>query len=369
MKRIGSRVASWVVVATVVAMMSPVSMSFAAVANNEVTSVKLKEADGTSGQDTNSGSGVKTGHIQDGAISTSKIVDGAVTDAKITGPISAAKITDGVFQKRYANVVVVAKNGGDFNTINAALASITNASADNQYLVNIMPGTYYEQISTKDYVMLKGAGREVTKISYNSDNNGNATVNVTSNNSPIEGLTIEGSNLYLALAVSATFGRGLFTDCNIVAKNGSSNVALLVGPGGFSIKNSNVVATGWGDAYGIRSDSYGVSQEESSFDGSSVNVISENSAFGFYIISDGQTINVTNSKITQTSPGIYDFAFVSQRNATIYLNNTIVTGKHRSIISQGAAFKAYNTQISGVASGSLKLTNCVDGNYDTIPNQ
>jgi len=37
--------------------------AFAAVANDEVTSVKLKEADGISGQDTNSGSGVKTNHI------------------------------------------------------------------------------------------------------------------------------------------------------------------------------------------------------------------------------------------------------------------------------------------------------------------
>ena len=66
---------------------------FASVNDDQVTSQKIKESDGTSGQDTNSGSGVMTGHIQDGAVTTSKIADGSVTDAKITGQISATKIS------------------------------------------------------------------------------------------------------------------------------------------------------------------------------------------------------------------------------------------------------------------------------------
>src|SRR5512139_3679394 len=79
------------------------TLAFATVNDDQVTSQKIKEADGTSGQNTNSGSGVKTGHIQDGAVTTSKIAvsavtssviaSGAVTNAKITGPISAAKIS------------------------------------------------------------------------------------------------------------------------------------------------------------------------------------------------------------------------------------------------------------------------------------
>ncbi len=89
------------------------TMVFAAVLNDEVTSVKLKEADGLASQDTNTGSGVKTGHIQNSAVTTAKIADsavttvkildsavtstkianGAVTDAKISGLISASKIS------------------------------------------------------------------------------------------------------------------------------------------------------------------------------------------------------------------------------------------------------------------------------------
>ncbi|MBI5639840.1 MAG: hypothetical protein HZA17_05380 [Nitrospirae bacterium] len=41
---------------------------FASVSNDQVQSQHIREADGTSGQNTNSGAGVKTGHVQDGAI-------------------------------------------------------------------------------------------------------------------------------------------------------------------------------------------------------------------------------------------------------------------------------------------------------------
>ena len=45
------------------------------------------------------------------------------------------------FQQKYDNVVVVAKSGGDYTTIGAALAAIS-ASATDRYLVWVAPGTY-----------------------------------------------------------------------------------------------------------------------------------------------------------------------------------------------------------------------------------
>ena len=56
--------------------------SFAAQPDS-VLSGDIKEADGTSGQDTNSGSGIKTGHIQDSAVTNDKIADGAVNAQKL----------------------------------------------------------------------------------------------------------------------------------------------------------------------------------------------------------------------------------------------------------------------------------------------
>jgi hypothetical protein len=61
-------------------------------ANDAVVSVNLAEADGNSGQNTNTGSGVKTGHIQNGAVINAKI--GADLDGRIkTGETHAAIIT------------------------------------------------------------------------------------------------------------------------------------------------------------------------------------------------------------------------------------------------------------------------------------
>lgn len=44
----------------------------------------------------------------------------------------------------YANVLVVAKSGGAYTSVAAALNSITGASADNRFLVWVAPGVYTE---------------------------------------------------------------------------------------------------------------------------------------------------------------------------------------------------------------------------------
>ncbi|MBN1582956.1 MAG: hypothetical protein JXA89_19765 [Anaerolineae bacterium] len=88
----------------------------------------------------------------------------AVPWSGITGmPSGFADGTDDT-GSHYAQVVVVAQEGGDFDSVQAAIDSITDAAAGKPYLVWIAPGVYSETVTMKPYVHLQGAGQAATVI-------------------------------------------------------------------------------------------------------------------------------------------------------------------------------------------------------------
>lgn len=185
--------------------------AIANVGDDQVTSQKIKEADGVSGQDTNSGSGVKTGHIQDGAVTDAKItgpisaikiqasglnadmldgrhagdladaihthdgrdiIDGTITDAKISGPISAAKISSTVSDRVrivQQSPLAAIDNYRVFSKISDAVSSVP---ADGyQYVVRIMPGSYTEDLDLSRNIRFEGSGAGNTFINGNAVGN------------------------------------------------------------------------------------------------------------------------------------------------------------------------------------------------------
>jgi hypothetical protein len=68
----------------------------------------------------------------------------------------------------YAQVVTVAKSGGDFTSIQDAIDSITDATALKRYVVRVMPGDYAESVVMKDYVDILGSGRTNSRITGTS---------------------------------------------------------------------------------------------------------------------------------------------------------------------------------------------------------
>jgi hypothetical protein len=76
------------------------------------------------------------------------------------------------FQQKVDHVVVVAKSGGDYTTINEALGSIADNGPDSVYLVWVGPGVYSETVMMKPYVHIQGAGQEVTVVTSTVTNSG-----------------------------------------------------------------------------------------------------------------------------------------------------------------------------------------------------
>ncbi len=68
--------------------------------------------------------------------------------------------------KKLKNIVTVTAKGGDFTDPGAAVNSITDAGANNPYLVLIGPGVYTltETVIMKPYVSIAGSGRGITTL-------------------------------------------------------------------------------------------------------------------------------------------------------------------------------------------------------------
>ena len=102
----------------------------------------------------------------------------------------------------YNHVIVVAKSGGDYTTIGAALASITDNSAASRYLVWVGPGTYTETVTMKQYVDIEGAGELLTTLSYTGSAWVNTGTVAGANNAELRFLTARntgGDNYAIAI--------------------------------------------------------------------------------------------------------------------------------------------------------------------------
>lgn len=224
-----------------------------ALTDNSVLSQHITEADGTTGQNTDTGSGIKTGHIQDGAVTTNKIAAGAVTDVQVTGPISRSKI------EKYAKVTIVAQSGGDYADPLSAMNAITSwcgtPSATNPCLIKIMPGIYdigENTLYMQPYVTIAGSGQNITKITAQPQIYSVVISPYLADNAEIRSLTIENRNPVPLTGTRLTgiWIEGNFTldDVKIIVSGNTdgetyNNAIMVAGnaPHTVVIKNSTIV--------------------------------------------------------------------------------------------------------------------------------
>jgi hypothetical protein len=161
----------------------------------------------------------------------------------------------------YAGVVVVAKSGGDYTGVQAAIDSVTGATAANPYLVWVAPGVYEEQVTMVPHVHLQGAGQETTVISSSVSSGAwpatDATLKLASDTSLRDLTVANGGTGQSNAALMATAGttRTLVADVTARAQeHGTYNYALFLAGSGTGVTLQQVTAlaeNGTGANYGL----------------------------------------------------------------------------------------------------------------------
>jgi len=148
----------------------------------------------------------------------------------------------------YQNVVIVAKSGGDYTSVQAAIDNVTG-TADEPILVWVAPGVYNEMVTMKPYVHLQGAGQDATVIRSTVSNSAWPPVAATlvlASNTSLRDLTLENSgsgDSNVALLATAGVARARVADVTVrMLGSGAGNLAIALSGSGTDITLQQVTA-------------------------------------------------------------------------------------------------------------------------------
>jgi hypothetical protein len=239
---------------------------------------------------------------------------------------------------KYANVIVVARSGGDFTDPLEALNSITDASESNTYLIKIMPGTYEippASFLIKPYVDIQGSGRKVTKLVSHSNHMGHAisvVYFVNGASGEIRDITIDHeANPRTPGYGQYVFGVGMWgggspriTNVDIIANGGTWSGGMAVGysytPGyGSNPTLTNVTIATTPEAGWNPNTNHGIE------------------------ISPDSVVTLHNVKINSVGPNLSIDGTSTVKGSAVELSSPIATG------------------------GNFKCIGCFDSNYNPLP--
>ena len=244
----------------------------------------------------------------------------------------------------YKNVLVVAKSGGHYNTISAALASITDNSASNRYMIWIAPGTYTETVTMKSYVDIEGAGELATKITQTGNGSASTGTVVGANNAELRFLTVEntgGTDYDNATAIYNSSASPRLTHVTANASGGITNNRGIYNTTS-SPTMTEVTATGLGGWY-----AYGVYNYFSSPTMTNVTATSSGGTYNYGVRNDSSSTTMTN--VTATGSGGYENYGVHNVSSSLTM-----TGITAIASGGGNNYGVYNTNLS-----SPTMTNVV----------
>jgi hypothetical protein len=291
-------------------------------------------------------------------------VSALAAKADVSALTAKADVThnhDSLYQQKYANLIVVAKSGGDFTDPVSAVNSIVDASETNTYLVKIMPGTYdigSNILFMRANVDIEGSGQNVTTIkgSYSaSDYNSGLVYSIS--DSEIRSLSIESTgNITFFSYKSAP----KITNVNVLSTGLGEPRAFQLMYGAPVLKNVNAeVVVNGGSSLG-----YVIYDRDNTPSFENVNIKCSGSGFvctGFY--HDGGGYNyaprLNNVSVSSESPNIMNnFGIRTRYTQKAFFNNVTATASNGTTANYAMSIEANNTELRNVyatASGASAL--------------
>lgn len=295
----------------------------------------------------------------------------------------------------YDHVITVAKAGGNYTTITEALNSITDNDSDNRYLVWVAPGTYEEQITTKSYVDIEGAGKHLTIIKYTGGTDATAaTVNASVSYSELRNLAVlmqgtstNGSAIYCNggsaslsdikiqanTATDANNGINItnnaapiLKDATIIANGGQNAVGLIINNSLPRLYNSTISVNSGTTNFGIQISTDPVAAADSDpiiIDDTIINVDATNQTIAIAVSNSGGRLKIYNDDFSAKGGSADNFG-INNTSGTISVQHSIMKGTEKSIINQGIAYVATTNLTGNVGnSGTIICVNDYNGNF------
>jgi pectin methylesterase-like acyl-CoA thioesterase len=243
------------------------------------------------------------------------------------------------------NSVQIDPGGATFPTIGAALASITDASQQKQYLLTLSSGTFNETVTLKPWCYLHGSGQAQTFVTAppTPDQYGRGTI-ITASNSSVSNMTVS--------CVGGSWGQWS-TALNI---GGSSpfyaeQVMLITDDQGNAGLNSETVAVNWNPSVP------GPSQVYLSY-ATVISNMQSNQSTAVAVIVNAAAAQLTESKVVAEGGG-QSFGVQSNGGAVVNLDSCFAQGATFALnIPDGqSTLIATNCQIDGPVGQGVQIIN------------
>jgi hypothetical protein len=271
----------------------------------------------------------------------------------------------------YQNVVVVAKSGGDYTSVQAAIDSISDAAADNPYLVWVAPGVYNETVTMKPYVHLQGAGQEATIITSTASGSAwpptQATLVLASDTSLRDLMVGNGGagDSNAALLATAGMTRTLAADVTARALGGgvSNHAIVLTGSGtGVTLQQVSALAEN-GSAYNLGL--VNMSGAAAVLRGGSFTARGGEYGWGIFTRGSGTTLEADSVTALGENGSDFNVGLYNYYSATAVLRSGVFTGRGGN--QTGGVSNAFTStmtaeDITGLAENGSD--NCGLGNYN-----